>query len=39
MIEREGERLARSTEISVRLTRRSFLVRAAAVAAAWTICP
>jgi len=39
IIEREDERLARSTGISVRLTRRSFLVRAAAFAAAWTICP
>lgn len=39
MIEREDERLARSTGISVRLTRRSFLVRAAALAAAWTISP
>ncbi len=39
MIEREDERLARSTGISVRFTRRSFLVRAAALAAAWTISP
>lgn len=39
MIEREDKRLARSTEISVRLNRRSFLVRAATLAAAWTICP
>ena len=39
MIEREDERLARSTGISVRLTRRSFLVRTAALAAAWTISP
>ena len=33
------ERLARSTGVSIRLTRRSFLVRAAALTAAWTICP
>ena len=39
MIEREDEPLAGSTGISVRVTRRSFLVRAAALAAAWTICP
>jgi ribose/xylose/arabinose/galactoside ABC-type transport system permease subunit len=39
MIEREDGRLARSTGISVRVTRRSFLVRAAALAAAWAICP
>lgn len=39
MIEREDERLARSTGISLRVTRRSFLVRTAALAAAWTICP
>ena len=39
LIESEDGRLARSTGISVRVTRRSFLVRAAALAAAWTICP
>ena len=39
MIEREDERLAGSTGISVRLTRRALLVRAAALAAAWTIRP
>jgi hypothetical protein len=39
MIEREDGSLARSTGISARVTRRSFLVRAAALAAAWTICP
>ena len=39
MIEREDERLAPSTGISFRLTRRALLVRAAALAAAWTIRP
>lgn len=39
IIEREDERLARSTGISVRLTRRALLKRVAALAAAWTICP
>ena len=39
MIEREDERLARSTGISLRLTRRALLVRAAALAAAWTVRP
>jgi enediyne biosynthesis protein E8 len=41
MIEREDERLARSTGISVpvRLTRRALLTRTAALAAAWTVCP
>ena len=38
-IHRMEERLARSIGISVRVTRRSFLARAAALAAAWTICP
>src|SRR3954468_18861768 len=39
MIEREDERLAQSTEISLRLTRRALLLRTAAIAAASTICP
>ena len=39
MIEREDERLAESTGISVRLTRRALLVRTAALAAAWTVHP
>jgi hypothetical protein len=39
IIEHEDERLAESTGISVRLTRRALLVRAAALAAAWTIRP
>ena len=39
MIEREDERLAPSTGMSVRLTRRALLARTAAVAAAWTIGP
>jgi enediyne biosynthesis protein E8 len=39
IIEHEDERLAGSTGISVRLTRRALLVRAAALAAAWTISP
>jgi hypothetical protein len=39
IIERVDERLARSTGISFRITRRALLVRAAALAAAWTICP
>lgn len=39
MIEREDERLAHSTGISLRLTRRALLVRAAALAAAWTTRP
>jgi hypothetical protein len=39
IIEHEDERLAPSTGISVRLTRRALLVRAAALAAAWTIRP
>jgi hypothetical protein len=39
MIEREDERLAKSTGTSFRLTRRALLVRTAALAAAWTVCP
>ena len=39
MIEREDERLAQSTGMSVRLTRRALLARTAGFAAAWTICP
>jgi hypothetical protein len=39
MIEREDERLAKSTGDSVRLTRRALLTRTAALAAAWTVCP
>jgi len=39
MIEREDERLAESTGMSVRLTRRTLLKRAAALAAAWAVCP
>jgi enediyne biosynthesis protein E8 len=39
IIEREDERLVRSTGISVRLTRRALLVHAGALAAAWTIGP
>jgi hypothetical protein len=39
IIEREDERLAGSTGISLRLTRRALLVRAATLAAAWTISP
>ena len=39
MIEREDERLAQSTEISLRVTRRALLGRVAALAAAWTISP
>ena len=39
VIEREDERLAGSTGISLRLTRRALLVRAAALAAAWTTLP
>jgi len=37
IIEREDERLARTTGISLRISRRALLVRAAALAAAWTI--
>jgi hypothetical protein len=39
MIERHNERLARSTGVSFRLTRRALLLRAAALGAAWTIGP
>jgi enediyne biosynthesis protein E8 len=39
IIEREDERLAQSTGISVRLTRRALLKRVAVFAAAWTIGP
>jgi hypothetical protein len=39
MIEHEDERLAQSTENTLRLTRRALLKRAAALAAAWTVCP
>ena len=39
MIDREDERLAGSTGTSLRLTRRALLVRAAALAAAWTTRP
>ncbi len=39
MIEREDERLAKSTGLSVRLTRRALLKHVAALAAAWTISP
>jgi len=39
MIDREDERLAPSTGISFRLTRRALLMRAAALAAAWTTRP
>ena len=39
MIEREDERLAKSTGDSVRLSRRTLLKRTAALAAAWTVCP
>ncbi len=39
IIEREDERLAGSTAIAVRITRRSLLKRVALLAAAWTIGP
>jgi enediyne biosynthesis protein E8 len=39
IIEHEDKRIAGSNGISVRLTRRALLVRAAALAAAWTIGP
>jgi hypothetical protein len=39
MIQREDERLAQSTDDSLRLTRRALLKRTAALAAAWTVCP
>ena len=39
IIEREDKRLAGSTEISVRLTRRALLKHVAVLAGAWTIGP
>ena len=39
IIQREDGRLAKSTTISVRITRRSLLKRVAVLAAAWTVSP